>query len=273
MNIDEILIKEDFLTVEEQEYYDRFKEYMERINYIPESGEVIKQCLDEHYYKPYWFISNKARLISVYREENKGNHYGFIKPWLKPGGHNKKDCAEWTDYIKSIYPQWQRDNDKGHEPSCYYWGKRPVQEWILYYFGRDEDRYNLLYNRTKYNIHHKIEFDWSRAQQYSNRIDNLQGLIEDDSIRMKAVKNGTVSYPDYAEKKAHSALHAFGKKDVEREYIQALLDGKPMLYMDTLEGLIEYNLRFGQAFIVKEYSDGTAERYVHMPDFYSGFGQ
>lgn len=264
--MDNYIISADNLTDDEQGYYDRFVENMERINYIPQEGEVWKQCLDDNYYKPYWFVSNKAKCYTLAHKEIR-----LIKPSLKPGGKNKKDCAEWTDYVKAIYPQWERENNKGHEPSCYYWGKRPVQEWILYYFGEDEDRYNLLHNRANYNIHHIVEFDWTKPQQYSNCIDNLQGLIEDDSVSMKAVRKGTVSYPDYASQKAHSALHNFGKRDIDREYIQALLDGKPMLYMDTLGRLIEYNLLYNQAFIVVEYESGTVKRYMHMPDFQSNF--
>lgn len=256
-----MIIKSEYLTDEEKKYYDRFIEFMNKVDYIPQEGEVWKQCIDENYYKPYWFISNKAKCYTLADKEIR-----LVKPWLKPGGRNKKNCPEWTNYIKAIYPQWERENEKGHEPSCYYWYKHPVQEWILYYFGSDSDRYNLLHNREYFNIHHKVEFDWNKPQQFSNRIENLQGLKEDDSISKADVKRGTATYADYANKKAHSALHAFADRDIDRVYIQALLDGKPMLTMETLKWLISYNLKHGQAFVTVEHRDGSVARYVHNPE-------
>lgn len=46
-----------------EQYYDQFCRLMNRLNYIPEEGEVIVQANKN--YPQYWFISNKGRVFTV----------------------------------------------------------------------------------------------------------------------------------------------------------------------------------------------------------------
>lgn len=50
------------------DYKEKFDRLMaEKFNYILQEGEQIVQCHEQ--YPPYWFISNKGKVFSVYRDE------------------------------------------------------------------------------------------------------------------------------------------------------------------------------------------------------------
>ena len=67
------------------DYKDKFDRLMaEKFDYILQDGEQIVQCHEE--YPPYWFISNKAYLFSVYRKKIK-----ILKPFFDKTGYTNKD--------------------------------------------------------------------------------------------------------------------------------------------------------------------------------------
>lgn len=67
------------------DYKKKFDKLMaEKFNYILQEGEQIVQCHEE--YPPYWFISNKAYLFSVYRKKIK-----ILKPFFDKTGYTNKD--------------------------------------------------------------------------------------------------------------------------------------------------------------------------------------
>ena len=47
-----------------EDYKQKFDKLMETFNFIPQDGEEIVQCKDP--YPPYWFVSNKGYVLSVY---------------------------------------------------------------------------------------------------------------------------------------------------------------------------------------------------------------
>lgn len=50
--------------ISREEYMKKFKTQFEKLNYIPQEGEVIVQCGEG--YPNYWFVSNKGYLFSAY---------------------------------------------------------------------------------------------------------------------------------------------------------------------------------------------------------------
>lgn len=77
-----------------EQYEKKFKDQMNRYNYIPQEGEIIVQCKEK--YPLYWFISNKAYLFSVYR-----NNIKIIKPNYRPCGKDKKEHDWYYTYKES----------------------------------------------------------------------------------------------------------------------------------------------------------------------------
>ena len=80
-----------------EQYYDQFCRLMNRLNYIPEEGEVIVQANKN--YPQYWFISNKGRVFTVSR-----NCKNILKPYCGRVGRNRKgNSGRFIEHRKRLY--------------------------------------------------------------------------------------------------------------------------------------------------------------------------
>lgn len=67
-----------------EDYQKKFDKLMESFNFIPQAGEEIVQCKAP--YPPYWFVSNKGYVLSVY-----GHGIKYIAPAVRKTGKKNKD--------------------------------------------------------------------------------------------------------------------------------------------------------------------------------------
>lgn len=65
-------------------YQKKWKYLMETFNYVYQDGEEIVQCRDP--YPPYWFVSNKGYVMSVY-----GSGIKLLSPGIRRTGHKNKN--------------------------------------------------------------------------------------------------------------------------------------------------------------------------------------
>lgn len=85
-----------------EDYKQKFDKLMETFNFIPQDGEEIVQCKDP--YPPYWFVSNKGYVLSVY-----GHGIKYIAPSIRKTGRKNKDGErpgrDWN-YTYSTNGKW-----------------------------------------------------------------------------------------------------------------------------------------------------------------------
>lgn len=85
-----------------EDYKQKFDKLMETFNFIPQDGEEIVQCKDP--YPPYWFVSNKGYVLSVY-----GHGIKYIAPSIRRTGRKNKDGErpgrDWN-YTYSTNGKW-----------------------------------------------------------------------------------------------------------------------------------------------------------------------
>lgn len=198
------------LNDEEIMFRNRFEEIISKSPFPLQANEKFAQWLeigDEYrYYNPAFFSSNYGYTISVFK-----NSFKILQANLKVGGWKQKIESRWTDYVKSIFKEWEQNMEKGYEPLYYYYinsypksrGLAEKQKQVLVH--KAIALYHLpngyLVLDGKYDVHHKISFDWNKAAQYSNRADNLQCLMEDPKAFVK----------DNPEKKQHTFTHNAAK--------------------------------------------------------------
>ena len=76
-----------------EDYQKKWEKLMESFNFIPQDGEEIVQCKEP--YPPYWFVSNKGYVLSVW-----GQGVKFLSPTVhKTGSKNKngeRPGREWN---------------------------------------------------------------------------------------------------------------------------------------------------------------------------------
>lgn len=76
--------KKEKKVLTRESYAAKFKKLMENFNYILQDGEVIVQCKPP--YRPYWFVSNKGYIFSVYT-----NSIRILKLIYSKTGKKNKD--------------------------------------------------------------------------------------------------------------------------------------------------------------------------------------
>lgn len=137
-------------------YYDTFKKLMnENYCYIPQAGEIIKQC--NILYPPYWFISNKGYIFSCYNNKIK-----ILKPLYDKGGKQRKE---------NVWRYSTRYNKDLEKLDRYDMGKLIVEHFLV-------DNFKDLYKNEKREIHHihsKSKYKSNEAQKCNNS-ENLQIL-------------------------------------------------------------------------------------------------
>lgn len=217
--MNDILLNTDRqLNDEEILYRNRFEEIISTVPFLLQANEKFAQWLetgDEYrYYNPAFFSSNYGYTISVFN-----NSFKILKTNLKVGGWKQNIESRWTDYVKSIFPKWEKNMNKGYEPLYYYYinsypqsrGLVKQQKQVLVHkviaLYHLPNGYLVLDGR--YDVHHKIPFDWNQAAQYSNQARNLQCLLEDPEVKVK----------DSPDRKQHTFAH-----NVDRNTSQAKMD-------------------------------------------------
>lgn len=202
------------LNDKEAFFRDKFVEIFSKSGWLLQDEERFAQCLETSegckYYNPEWFVSNYGYIISVARK-------GIIlKQTLKTGGlRGTSEDDRWTDYVKSICATWEKDKAKGYRPQFYFY-----VNWYPKYHGLADTEKLVISHKVvalyhcpnghlvldnRYDVHHKIPFNWDKAPQYSNRADNLQCLLEDD----------TATVTEHPERRQHKVVHNadVGKKE------------------------------------------------------------
>lgn len=205
--MNDILLNTDReLNGEEKMYRDRFEEIFSIMPLPLQANEKFAQWLetgDEYrYYNPAFFSSNYGYTISVFN-----NSFKILKTNLKVGGWKQNKESRWTDYVKSIFPKWEQNMNKGYEPLYYYYinsypkSRGLVKQQKQAIVHKAIALYHLpngyLVLDGRYDVHHKISFDWNQAAQHSNMASNLQCLLEDPEVNVK----------DNPERKQHTFIH------------------------------------------------------------------
>lgn len=136
-----------------EQYAKKFKDQMNKYNYIPQEGEIIMQCKEK--YPSYWFISNKSYLFSVYR-----NNIKIIKSNYRPCGKDKKE-HDWYYTYK--------------EPNKKHVTKISQHKLIAEHFSECE--FTNCEDENK-EVHHGMRRSTFKPNepQLCNRADNLQTL-------------------------------------------------------------------------------------------------
>lgn len=71
-------------NITRQDYFKKWEKLMESFNFIYQEGEEIVQCREP--YPPYWFVSNKGYVMSVY-----GHGIKYIAPRIHKTGRKNKN--------------------------------------------------------------------------------------------------------------------------------------------------------------------------------------
>lgn len=133
----------------------QIRDYFEKMNYIPQKDEQIKQCPNP--YPHFWFCSNKGYLFTTAKKEVK-----ILPPHLTPSGR------------KNI------NGERAQLEYRYYYGKNKhvtQQKLIIDTFNVKNEFDDVLPDEPT-EIHHQLSrknFN-SDEPQKMNRIDNLQVL-------------------------------------------------------------------------------------------------
>lgn len=205
-----------------EEYNNKFNKQLEKVNYIFQAGEIIKQC--EAPYPDYWFASNKGYVFTAYY-----NDFRVLKPHHRYTGIKNKD------------------------------GKRPGQDWY-YEYGVEGEKYNrhipvhkLMsdtflkneFDTEEYEIHHKKKRNTFQPNesQYCNRIDNLQLLPRTVHKELTKYASKTTDELDKeVEKKVKKSgcpVYAFTEEQLEKILINAIKSCleqgiEPVMYTTTI---------------------------------------
>ena len=157
-----------------EQYYDQFCRLMNRLNYIPEEGEVIVQANKN--YPQYWFISNKGRVFTVSR-----NCKNILKPYCGRVGRNRKR-KQWTLHRtqKKIVP---------------------IHRLVLEHFCPDEIE-RIVSQGKEWDGHHVIPVTrFSKDQpQFANRLSNLQVVEAERHKRANRYQRGDAYFKELFKK-------------------------------------------------------------------------
>lgn len=138
-----------------EDYALKFQDQMNELNYIPQEGELIIQCHES--YPPYWFISNKGYLFSVY------NNLKVIAPCYdqvgKANNKGERKSKDWR-YATRL---------KGAKNLTRY----TMARMILDHFSECE--FETDEKIVAHHIYKKNNFESNEAQKCNN-ITNLQLL-------------------------------------------------------------------------------------------------
>lgn len=144
-----------------EEYKIKFDELFSKMNYIPQAGEEIVQCKEG--YPPYWFISNKCRLFSVYNNKIK-----ILKPKFDSTGKANKEGER-------AGKTWRYGTKKQGEKNL---TRYTLAEIVADHFCEDEWSGYSEYEDEPREIHHitkRANFSPDEGEA-CNRADNLQRL-------------------------------------------------------------------------------------------------
>lgn len=149
-------MKKNELTREQ--YREKFYNLLAKTYYIPAEDEEFKQC--DYPHPPYWFISNRGYLMSVYKKKIK-----IVKPIFdktgaanKSGERNGKSWRYGTRYKKDATAPLNR------------WD---MAKMMMQYFG--ENKFDSQEETEIHHIKKRNSFDEEEAH-ICNRADNLQIL-------------------------------------------------------------------------------------------------
>lgn len=203
-----------------EEYAEKFKEQMNRYNYIPQAGEHIVQCKEN--YRNYWFISNKGYLFSAYK-----NDVEILKPRFdKTGVANKageRNGKSWRYGTRFAGDKNLTRFDMG--------------KMIVDHFGTNE----FPSNDEETEIHHitkRNSFESNEAQK-CNRADNLQILPK--SIHKNLTKFSSKTSEEY-------------DKDIQKKIEENNLPTYQINLMKLVEQSIKecQKLGIGEVFVMDE---------------------
>ena len=161
--------KKDTLTREG--YKKKFDELFSKWYYVPLPGEKIVQCNEG--YPPYWFISNKAYVLSV-----NGDRIKRLKPYVVKTGRKNKD-GERTG--KKWYVGKQKEPGSGNIDKLY------IHQMVAEHFLECELEHNPEDPLEVHHIRKVMTFADDECSS-ANTVENLQILPK--SVHAKATTAG-----------------------------------------------------------------------------------
>ena len=208
-----------------EQYYDQFCRLMNRLNYIPEEGEVIVQANKN--YPQYRFISNKGRVFTVSR-----NCKNILKPYCGRVGRNRKR-KQWTLHRtqKKIVP---------------------IHRLVLEHFCPDEIE-RIVSQGKAWDGHHVIPVTrFSKDHpQFANRLSNLQVVEAERHKRANRYQRGDAYFKELFKKAENQIpqksyrinrsiedicrymIQSMDPKDTEAEIVVPNKDGTVIWFTDA----------------------------------------
>lgn len=215
--------KKEKKVLTRESYAAKFKKLMENFNYISQDGEVIIQCKPP--YRPYWFVSNKGYIFSVYT-----NSIRILKLIYSKTGKKNKDGNRNGQ-------SWRVASVKGikHNIDRFDIAKIVTEHFLECEFDTDE----------KTEIHHiqKRNSFTPEEGHLCNRADNLQILPK--SIHKELTHYASKTNEEIDEelwqkiKKSGCPVYQFTEEQLEMILINAIRNSlangvEPIMYTTTI---------------------------------------
>ena len=210
-----------------EEYNEKFIKQFEKLCYIPQENELIKQCKEP--YPSFWFLSNKGYLFSAYYDDLR-----VLKPNYKTTGIKNKNGDRTGGTWEYQYTIQGKNN----------------KHIIAYKLMSDtflENEFDSSLYTEPMEVHHKKKKNLfnSNQSQFCNRADNLQLLPQ--SVHKELTKYSSKTTDDFDKeveqkiKKSACPVYQFTEDQLEMILINAIqssiAQGKqPILYTTSITG-------------------------------------